>query len=797
MTISSSVRTAGPYVGTGLVATYPFAFKVFQAADLYVVRQDTGGVQTTLALSVDYTVTLNVDQNVSPGGTITLAGALPVGYTLTATTNIALLQPLSLPNQGGFFPRNIEDEFDRLTIILQQLNTIGGVQALRVPEIGGISSLAAVAARANNLLGFDASGNPVAVVPSAQSAASVLVSLADSSNVLNGDALVAVKSTLTGASARTQHEKNADIISVKDWGTTTALIDAAKVAAAALGAMLFFPSATYSVTPATAQAGAANYNCAFEIVPNMHWVGERGATIRVSDNYSTDASPKELAICSSSVAVSNVSFSGLTFDLNGANNKMSPARPATYNQFNHAAIIFNGPSGYGTDVDVRECVFKNCAGVSTLVCALVATGTTPALGQRWTIRDNLFLNNGTDTNDHTSVYAWAESVLCEGNTFWEDSPPHTVGKTGGATCYEVHGSNQRFLNNNCFNYTLGLYVAPNFTNTTLNTIVQGNNFYCSDYGVLIWRGVALGYKEIDGVLIQGNTFYFDNYTYAGQPAYKAAVAYQGQIATAQGAVSNIKISGNYAINVGATLLSQFVRWDTSVTASQTGSNLSVTDNQVIGFTDGFYLVTNAANGIGFTEVSRNQFIGLTPDSLANPPHGIYVLSDNAGLVKTMVIDGNQFIDERGSPQFANGIYLSTGTITDLYVGPQIYKGVTTPYTDAMTVTNWRGPPRAGRAVIAYSASMTPDASAAPVQVITVTSAAAMTINAPIRPLLGNSFTLQIKNSSGGAMGVITWNAIFARTAWTNPANGQNRSLTFVYDGTFWVQTSQTGADVPN
>ena len=619
-----------------------------------------------------------------------------------------------------------------------------------------------------------------------------------------GSALVGFLQSGTGAVTRTSQAKMRDVLSVKDFGAVgdgvtddAPAINLAITVAAAADATLFFPRGTYSVLPATSQTGAATYNCALLMLSNMHCEGEQGATIKVADNYSTDASPKELAIFSSSAALSNITIRGLTFDLNGANNDMSPSRPVTYNAFNHAAIMFNGPTGRGTDVWVDHCTFKNTAGVCFMVMALVAAGTTPALGARWKVTNNLFIDGGIDCSDHTSVYGWAEDVFCSGNTFWESSPPHTVGKTGGATGYEVHGSYQRFVNNFVINYTLGLYVSPNFTSTTVNTVVQGNTIYCSDYGVLIWRGSALGYLSIDGVLIQGNTFYFDNHTYSGQPTYKAAVAYQGQIATAQGAVNNIKISNNYAINTGATLLAHFVHWDTSVTASQTGSNLSVTDNQVIGFTDGFYLVTNSANGIGLVEVSRNQFIALTPDSLLNPPHGIYVLSDATGLVKTLVIDGNQFIDERGSPQFANGIYLSTGTITDLYVGPQVYKGVTTNYTDLATVTNWLGLPRAGKATITYSASMTPDASAAPLQVITATNGTAFTINAPTRPRMGNSLTLQIKNSSGGAMGAITWNAVFARSAWTNPANGQNRSITFVYDGTFWVQVSQTGVDVPN
>lgn len=46
-----------------------------------------------------------------------------------------------------------------------------------------------------------------------------LTSLADTSNVALGDALVGVKQPLTGATARTQHSKNADYIHAKDFGS--------------------------------------------------------------------------------------------------------------------------------------------------------------------------------------------------------------------------------------------------------------------------------------------------------------------------------------------------------------------------------------------------------------------------------------------------------------------------------------------------------------------------------------------------------------------------------------------------
>ena len=122
MSISSdSTRKAGPFTGTGLIVSYPFSYKVFQAADVLVVRTDLSGTETTLALGTDYTVTLNSNQDASPGGTVNPVAAAPTGYLTTLSSQVAALQPVVLTNSGGFYPTVLNDAMDRLTIIVQQL----------------------------------------------------------------------------------------------------------------------------------------------------------------------------------------------------------------------------------------------------------------------------------------------------------------------------------------------------------------------------------------------------------------------------------------------------------------------------------------------------------------------------------------------------------------------------------------------------------------------------------------------------------------------------------------------------
>lgn len=185
MTIASQTRTAGPFTGTGLLVTYPFAFKIFAGSDLLIQQTDAVGNVTNWTLGANFSVVLNSDQSVSPGGTVTPFVALPTGYTLNFTSAVALTQPASLTNSGGFFPKTIEDALDRLTILIQQaLGFIGG--ALRVPEIGGVTTLPSAAARANTVLAFDSNGNPIASVPVSGTSAALAILLAGSALATQG-----------------------------------------------------------------------------------------------------------------------------------------------------------------------------------------------------------------------------------------------------------------------------------------------------------------------------------------------------------------------------------------------------------------------------------------------------------------------------------------------------------------------------------------------------------------------------------------------------------------------------------
>ncbi len=175
MTISSEIRTAGPFTGDNIASAFPFSFKVFKVTELIVVRTDLSNNDVTLTYGTDFSVTLNADQNASPGGTITYKVAsvttpLPTGYKLNATSDVDNLQPMALTNNGGFFPKVISDSADRLTILVQQLvRAVNSATKFPLSDGTGLSGdLPNKNARKGKYLGFDATtGLPVALDGSA------------------------------------------------------------------------------------------------------------------------------------------------------------------------------------------------------------------------------------------------------------------------------------------------------------------------------------------------------------------------------------------------------------------------------------------------------------------------------------------------------------------------------------------------------------------------------------------------------------------------------------------------------
>ena len=120
MTVANTSNVA-KFNGNSSTTSFPFAFAVFATTDVVVVLTSATAVETVQSVSTHYTISINANQDSSPGGVITMLTAPATGKKLTVFRDLVASQGVDLANQGTFYPEVIEDGFDRLTMLVQEL----------------------------------------------------------------------------------------------------------------------------------------------------------------------------------------------------------------------------------------------------------------------------------------------------------------------------------------------------------------------------------------------------------------------------------------------------------------------------------------------------------------------------------------------------------------------------------------------------------------------------------------------------------------------------------------------------
>ncbi|MEN4407206.1 hypothetical protein ACM7TY_06745, partial [Enterobacter hormaechei] len=264
MTVSTVVDH-NDYTGNGVTTSFPYTFRIFKKTDLAVSVVDLNENITVLVLDTDYTVTNAGGYN---GGSVVLTTPLANGWQISIARELEPTQETDLRNQGKFFAEVHEDAFDKLTMLIQQAYSVfrlalrkpssianwydalnnyirnlrdprdpqdaatknyvdttssagdtalnqkidaNFARTLRVPE-ASVNQLDTVANRANKILAWDNSGQPISVPAPSGSAADVFIELAKPTGAdkigyqhpYNSDVLVTLKNLLDDRISVTQ-----------------------------------------------------------------------------------------------------------------------------------------------------------------------------------------------------------------------------------------------------------------------------------------------------------------------------------------------------------------------------------------------------------------------------------------------------------------------------------------------------------------------------------------------------------------------------------------------------------------
>ncbi len=317
MTVSSQ-QSYVEYNADGSTTTFTVPFYFLQGSDLGVTIRYSDNTTIDLTYGVNFSAS---GAGNPAGGSVTLNAAYPAGNKVLILRAPPATQETQYAENGKFPAKSHEKALDKLTMLIQQWGYWWDNLALKKPNFfasyydakqNRIANLADPTG-ANDAVNFKTLLN----MTDGGASDAILSLLGDTSNPTSGDALIGVKQPLFWSVGRTQHEVNAERISVKDFGAkgdgvtddTVALTNAITECAKA-GIKLTWPAGTYLATRFKVSGDNYVYNWAAEgkvilkstattpLGPNWiddYFIRLEGGTASLI-NYSTTINPGDTTV---------------------------------------------------------------------------------------------------------------------------------------------------------------------------------------------------------------------------------------------------------------------------------------------------------------------------------------------------------------------------------------------------------------------------------------------------------------------------------------------------------------------
>lgn len=800
MTVSSSINTE-TFAGDGVSVLFTCPFRVLAAADLlvYLITVATGA-RAQLAYGADYTVS---DVGLA-NAKFTTAVAYSNAYQLYAIRRTARTQETDYRNLDAFPAETHEMALDRLTMIAQEADEAQG-RSIRVPLGSTLLELSGDPADYDGYYIGIAGGAPVYLLAPSGTAGALAADLASSSLAGKNSGQIGFSFALNYAVGTIGGVVKTLGIDITQPPYSADATGAADMSAAIAQCWTDFPG-----IPIRVPAGTYRWNTSRNFYPNA-FVSAFGVGLKlygdgigktIFDNrvaggpmINIDSDGGAHAVFQ---GVLGVELHGFTIkNLGGApaNSTAIKLRTAYLCSIRQVHII--GMSAHGIEIPctvgdndgsnmllIDQVRIENCAGwgikadgdpghnetsfirmqhVFVQACGTNSgAATPPSGGMIWKGQMLSMQQCGFTLSENCGLFIPGQAGLAQTadiqNTTFENNKKRGFYCTGISA---FKGRNLQFYNNNAYTATVQCeFDGASFTVRQVDidgVVIRATN------GNNPITAFKISGANADLATCRVKRVVWDNFDYAGQTRFDGWQfdAVQQQCVFQLIDAANVRFWPDPVKGIGAT---------TPLRLRGGGGGVA------------------SASGEWVPYQPLSTGITLTTAGLAASTHYFAYLYDNNGAVALAL--------STVAPQqdAASGYLVNSGTFNaTVLVGQALCVGAIA--TDGATNFN------TGPGALNYAAAMTPNALIAAFwdgQVtISASNGVAFTINAPTNPVIGQIMTITIRNVSGGALGAATWNAVFKMSAWTQPANGQSRSITFRFGQSVWLQINQTGVDVPN
>jgi len=519
VTVSSTTNKQS-YNGNGSQSVFAYTFKIFAEADVEVY------VGTTLkTLSTHYTLS---GVGAAGGGNVTFTtGNIPAAGTgnVTILRSLALTQGVDLINYGKFDAEVIESQYDKLTMMVQQLQEQAD-RTIRfnttVSDAGGVEITDTVAERSGKVLAYDANGDlsvanelgdwqgnwtssrAYAVRDLALDAATNNVYtclISHTSGTLSSDvsankwALV-INASAVAASATTATTKASEAAASATTATnqaSTATTKASEAATSASTATTKANTATTQASTATTKASEANTSAS-----NAATSASAAATSNTNSGNSATAASSSASTATTKASEASTSASTATTKASEASTSASAAATSNTNSGNSATASANSATASANSATAAA----SSASTANTKASEASTSASNAASSLASFTGQYVSSSGApsspstgdlwfDTSSSTmKVYngsAWANAGSSVNGV--ENSVQHTAtaGQTSFAATYDA-GYLQVFLNG--IRLDAADYTATNGTAVVLAVAAAvGDTVFIQGFGTFVLANV--------------------------------------------------------------------------------------------------------------------------------------------------------------------------------------------------------------------------------------------------------------------------------------------------------------------